>query len=1498
MCLFTHFAAGALTGGIVGGLTGNLVLGAVAGAASHAVLDAIPHYDHPDWRLELAGGVISLILLLLMPFATASAVVGGIFGMVPDLENLFQKLGKMRRDQFIFPSHTGLIPHGKSLGPRTLLWQAVIFVCCFALLGLINPGKAMAASDTHAQPVMGDPVVRVLSSNAQVTRISIEFPAELKSFSWDEVRLENVKWALPYYYDQSRQGGALQMAPRLSVSLAVPTSNIPEASVSGIQWWKRPSDSIVTSELVKMERPTVYRGVPISGFELPVSLDGGILRSMIVEVRHQPMGRYSHQIQFSSKTEAPSKNSGILDEAPASLLNPELFSILAKGERGLLVSEKNNANKGLYSHFDLTDHWVRLSIDEVGLHHLSGQELSSMGVSTDDVDPAKLRLFRGGSFALAKDPDVVESDQPDRVGMTEIPIQVIGAGDGEWNLDDEIRFHAFGTDFWNDRVDTEAGHLEFYNHPYQNEGVYWLTWENTSTSSPIDGAALRVAETSTPANGGDVVNTAKLRLHMEEQKQDSQGVLPDNWAWDNSVYFTKTLSFYIQEPVADSLATFVVDYRGDPGIWANSYVFGARSWVNDDTDTAVETNFIASAQQDSLRMRHVGASDQLVAGNNSISFQSTNPDRDHPMALDSFDIFYWTALDLAQMGGQMNFALWREHAQSDGRDVDLQLTIPQGDEVIFWEVGGLQNASILNGDLAGSQLTCGLTVNTTGDRHFLATTEGQLHSVASGQRVQPLDLRAESTNLNYIVVYGEGFGTPAQNLADFRSSVLPGFSNPEAMAVSAHDIYNNFSGGQKDLRAIRNYLKSVFDAGGGNLKFVCLLGNGTHDHRNYRNQSSSGDLLDLLPSEHRNFYPRNPHALNNYHPYGSDDTVVSFDTPYDDPITPNDDFDVDFPDVAIGRLPATSYAEATDMVNRMIEYSANTEPGMWVNKVMMVTDDGVKPSSYPEPVSLEEKHILQAERLTNFSMPASLDIRKVYANTYEFPPGSSIKPQVRSDINASLNNGTTIYHYIGHGAENNLADEQIFQSVDIANLTNGMERFAFIAFSCDVGVYDSPIRRSMAELFVIPDGGGAIASICASQVSWISSNDELSTLFYENLFPDTHVDPDQTLSQALLQAKAAITSEFRRHNSQRYNLLSDPATSLPHPEDNLEFSSASLDTIRAGARQVAVLEESRGLMLGAGDTYSLLVEESGYNAGYIKSMVDSTVAGGGSVRVPRWNTYKASGSAVFNGHGTMTSDELRVPFKVPLQLRYGNEARLRMVLSGLDGDHVANAPVSAVRSATGPSNDIVGPVINLAFEDNRTRVRVGDVLTATLQDSSSISILGTTPGNSLLLEFDDSGFMSDVTSNFSFDADSYTSGQISLPLPGDLPMGKHLAALHASDVLGNVGNDTISFEIVPASVVGMESITLFPNPTPGPCRLVFDLSDPMTVKWDIYTLSGLRIKTHREELSAGPQIINWDGRDDQGDEIANGTYLYVLRGTVASSSERDITETGKLVIMR
>ncbi len=1487
MCLFTHFAAGALAGG----LTGNVWAGAAAGMASHAVLDAIPHYDHPDWRLELAAGVISLILLLLMPFATLAAVVGGIFGMVPDLENLFQKLGKMRRDQFIFPSHTGLIPHGRTLGPRSLVWQLAIFVFCFGLLGLISPEAAKAAQVTDAQPVMGDPVVRLLSSSTSLTRIQVDYPVVVHPDDWSQVHLDNVEWGIPMTYSQDDAMEVTLLPPSIGLNIAVPTAGDVNTLVSALSWWKEPTTAVDPSEMASFARPAIFREVPITGCTVPLSLGEGILRSLVIEIQHSSSNRFSKQLRASSGDDSADKNSAFLDKAPAGILNPSLFNQLSSGGRKLLVAEKSGADKGQFNAFDLTGNWVRLSIDENGLHRLTGQELSSMGVSTGDVDPEKIRIYRGGGIHLDENPEIPESEQPERVGLQEVAIQLLDGQDGEWNLDDEIRFYAFGTDFWTDRADGNAGHLEHYNHPFENEGVYWLTWENMSTPSPMEGSALRVEEVNTPANAGTDLSMAKMRQHNERQTYEGFGHFQDDWLWDDSIYYTKTLTFETFSPVPDSAATFVVDYRGDAhgqGPTVLDYDFMSRTWVNDDTAHAQDALVINIAQEDSLRVRTVGSSSTILSGANVLSFSSTNPDRSWPIALDSFDIFYWAYLDLVSFGGQLEFATWRETVEAEGQQVNLRIAIPSGENIIMWEVGDPRSSRVLNGDLSPNQLTCGLTLSTAADRHFLVTTEDDLHQVASGKLDSPIDLRSQPTDAHYVVVYAPEFSAPARNLADFRSSYLPEISNPKATSVSAQDIYDNFSGGQKDVRAIRNYLKFLYESGGGNLRYVCLLGNGTKDHRNYLNQNPNSDLVDLLPAHHRTHFPINVNRAYSAESYGTDDTVVSFDhvTSYDD---------VDFPDVAIGRLPAVSLAEANSLVERMIQYSSSVEPGLWGNRFLMVADDCVKPTLefWPQPSAGEHSHTLQAKRIFNRYLPPSLDVVKIYGVNYDFPPGSNIKPQVQQDINAILNEGTTIFHYVGHGDQNNLADEQYFKTEDIPNLTNGMKRGIFVAFSCDVGIYDSPARRSMAEMFLLPSGGGAIGSICASQVSYISENNHLSEYFYANLFPEMETLDNQTISETLLLAKGSMANARQRHNSQKYNLLSDPAMSLPHPVNDLAFAATSVDTLRAGAREVAVLEDRSGLMLGAGDIYSLRVEESAYDAGYIYTYTDSS-----SIRVPRWATYVQSGSTVFEGYGNMESNELRVPFKVPVQLRYGDKARLRMILSNMDGNHVANTAVSAVRQALGPNDDFVGPQITMAFEDNRHQVKPGTQLTATLQDTSSIAILGTTPGNSLLLEFDDSGFMTDITPSFNFDANSYTQGRISFPLPGDLPLGSHQAAIHASDVLGNVGNDTISFVIVADNVVGMDSITLFPNPTPGPCRLIFELSDAMLVKWEIYTLSGRRIKSMQETLSAGPQLMPWDGRDDQGDEIANGTYLYVLRGTVAGAGERDITETGKLVIMR
>lgn len=1491
MCLFTHFAAGALAGG----LTGSVGWGAAAGLASHAVLDVLPHYDHPDWRLELGGGIAALVLLMLMPFASAAAIVGGIAGMLPDLENLFQKLGRLGRDRFVFPTHTGLLRHGPRRGPRNLFVQAAIFVFCFVALGLARPAQAAAATDAaaiDAAPApapapaaeMGAPVVRVLSQSADRTVVRIDFPVVSAPADWQAIDPAAVRYALPPVIDDLDDGigGKLRLSvPELRLSLAVPTRALPDVAVTDVRWWREPSTGLDAASLVATGAPAVYRKVPLAGLKVALAAGDGVLAGLTLECRHPAAAPFAARLALAAKSGVAQSPTAV----PEGVANADLFAALAAGARDeSLAAAATKATP--FDPFNTTSHWVALRLTATGLYHVTGQQLAGYGVPVGDVDPAKLRLYRGGSLALEADPEYPDALQADRTRLNEVAISVVDGGDGEWNLDDEVRFYGVGTSAWLDRLQPGAARLDFYDHPYASEAVYWLTWENDATASPLPGTPRRVPVVQAPALGGQSVTTARLRLHLEQQYADAVGVVADNWIWDSSIFSSHTDQFTVRTPVAGSSAHFVADVRGMYDLYSAAFVFTGKAWLNSDQAQSGTTTFGYAAQNDSLRVRITGESTALVGGSNTFTVQNASAAQStrRALALDSFDLLYWTSLSLDPAFGQLEFAHWGDQVAAPATATDLRLSVAAGVTPVLWDVTQPDSARILVGTPGAGVVTYGVERDPGADLHCLASATSGLLAVDSGSRLLPVSLLDDDGDVDYVVVAASAMAVPGQNLASFRGAVLPGVASPRARAVTAEAIYNNFSGGQKDPMAIRNYLRSLYEKGGQRLRHVCLVGKASRDFRNYRGATPLVDLYDLVPTVVRHYFPLFPVALNRQTPFASDDALVSFDSP---PPSVIDRTDLDVPDVACGRLPALDAAQAHAMVDRAIEEAAAPAEGAWRNRVMLTADDVYRPSSGQVPVFGEDTHTREAEDIAANFLPASLDVAKIYGVDYPFPPSSQVKPAARAAINAMLNAGTTLYYYVGHGAEDNLADEQIFQSRDIANLGNGSRRPLFVAFSCDVGVFDSPSRLSMAEQFVSYGAGGAAGAICASQVSWSTDNDAITEAFFRNQFPSRHVDAGRSVGDALRLAKGQMVSLDYRANSQRYNLMGDPAMRLPHPVDDLVLAPASLDTLRAGARQSVVLSATGKSVFGPGDQYRLRVEESSSTRTY-----QNTPFGGTA-------TWVEGGSSVFDGEGSTGAGDLVVPFKVPAQVHYGDNGRVRLLVETSAGDHAAVQVVPAVRGSLGAIDDVRGPLISLAFADGRHRVHPGDVLVASLADTSGIAMLGTSPGNSLMLELDNSGRMTDVTAAFAYDPNSYTSGGLSYPLPQDLASGVHRAALHASDALGNVGSDTLSFEIVPSDVVGIEDVTLFPNPTAGPCRLLCELSDPMAVQWDIYTLAGQRLRTLRAEpADAGPCILEWDGRDSQGDEIANGTYLFVLRGEGASADGREITKTGKLVIMR
>ena len=80
------------------------------------------------------------------------------------------------------------------------------------------------------------------------------------------------------------------------------------------------------------------------------------------------------------------------------------------------------------------------------------------------------------------------------------------------------------------------------------------------------------------------------------------------------------------------------------------------------------------------------------------------------------------------------------------------------------------------------------------------------------------------------------------------------------------------------------------------------------------------------------------------------------------------------------------------------------------------------------------------------------------------------------------NRGALVINYIGHGSSVQMADEQVFLSTDVANLTNGLRLPLLIAVSCTIGDFANAQSKSLSEKLLLKDNGGVIAAIAASQV--------------------------------------------------------------------------------------------------------------------------------------------------------------------------------------------------------------------------------------------------------------------------------------------------------------------------------------------------------------------------------------------------------------------------------
>jgi len=1106
-------------------------------------------------------------------------------------------------------------------------------------------------------------------------------------------------------------------------------------------------------------------------------------------------------------------------------------------------------------HFSLSGNWVKIPVSEPGIYAITGDELARLaGVNLSAIaDPASFRLFTAGGRAQPRDLTQTGGTWTPGNWMTEVDIIVEYGGDASFDPGDRIIFYGQGSDGWLDTYEPGAPREAYYRHMYTAQNYYYLSWDDTGFS----GSPARMASTpSAPSGAAGELLTFEERRYFEKDAVQDFNYGGDGWLWleitTGSGATSRLLeAFTVTDLVPSVPQTFrsvaVVDYRDrlqNTGHYVR-YLMNGTQMTEAQWNTASTDLF-----EDGPPVLATGSFIQEGANRLSLVVPRTT----NPM---DFMYFAWYSVFYQRRLRALDDVLFFTAPDSSGTANLSVSNFGAGGALYLFDVTNPARPRRMTGFEDGSGQdgrTLRFNANLGGRRYYAAMKESAFLQPTVMTRHFPVDLRNTTSSPNMLIVANAAFLSAASRLQSYRAANLPFFDNPRVSVVTTEAIYDNFSGGQTDPMAIRNYVKFLydnFDDGNGtpSITYLLFLGDANQD---FRNNASS------LP----NYVTTNLHLHPIVHEaYTTDDWFALMDV--------EDTPGSSFIDVAVGRLPAASRQEADFLVDRIIAYENQTDFGTWRDRVILLADDEWSPRSQNQ-----SDFIAQSESIAHGFMKRYLDAHKIYLT--EFPEIQHIKPASRLAFLSAWNEGALLINYVGHGSSVQMADEQVFLAADVGNLVNGLRLPLFLAVSCTIGDFAGSLSKSLSERLLLRDGGGVAACVTASQVTFIGPNSQFDfNVFAEGFFDDP--DHSLPLGIGLMRAKFkslsfAAPERLIEENNQKYNLLGDPAMRLLSPRGSVALEATDIDTLTAGRRHTVrgtVLNKDGETNTGFSGTVELMVREPDDDSGYTRASDGFFIP------------YRYPGGTVYRGSADVVAGAFSFTFKVP---RFAGTGRHAYALAyANDGQNDAVITTDAVVFVPPGSGDVPVPVdgaprVEMGFKSGQGTVKPGAVLQAVVRDADGINILETTSEGRIAILFDDSDLPLNVTDFFKYDyGGSDTSGTVLYPLP-ELEGRDHRVVFKVADTFGQIRLDTLFFATAPAEDYTARVVTNYPNPFQTDTYFLVEATDRTDIRLDIFTTAGRRIRSLESRSNASGEVwIHWDGRDGTGDEVANGVYLYVAR---------------------
>lgn len=1083
--------------------------------------------------------------------------------------------------------------------------------------------------------------------------------------------------------------------------------------------------------------------------------------------------------------------------------------------------------------------WLKVGVTKSGVYKFSYNQLISHGLSS----PSNPRVFGYGGSVLPEQNSQLSLDD-----MNELSIKLDKGADGVFNAGDSFLFYAEGPLVWD--FDSDKKQFRHANHHYSDTIFYFISTNVGQTK-----------EISIKQQSSESASTIKVYLDKILYEKEERNLLKSGKLWLGEEYNNIAGSYKFDINVPNIVMDSLVKIHTAAAARCPSNSNFILQYKNENIQT-IEIPFV---NMSSTSGKYVSK---------GISFNEFEPESENISIITLYDQYsqYNAWLDyiclnpvryLKKESGQLlftnvyNIGGWNKYEVSNTSANDR-----------VWDISSIETVQEINSSFDQQVY---LKDEAFDVKSYIVFNPNDVFPVASIKSIKNQNLHGLE-NIEYVILTHPDFKSQAEQLANFHRTT----SGLKTVVVTNDEVYNEFSSGTPDVTALKSMLrhfyhnKSIDDT----LKYLLLFGDGSYDNKS-QNSSNSNKILTY----------QSDGSINISGTFVSDDYYGLLDD--------NEGVLSGYLDIGIGRIIANNKEQADNAVTKILNY--NNSFGNWRSLINFVADNG------NGDMHIQHAEILSQLVETNYP---SLNQNKIYIDAYplEESAGGDIVPEATHDFNTSINNGTLILNYTGHGGELGLAHEQLITIQDILSWTNKDKLATFLTATCEFTRYDDKDRVSAGEYVFLNSNGGGIALFTTTRIAYANQNLSINKAFYNQLFNDDTFK----MGDLIKRTKNAIGSS--NSNMRIFTLIGDPALSLNVPKKNIktiainDIIANNYDTISfAPLSKVTikgeVLDENDQLMSDFnGIVYPTVFDKADTLLTLCQFQCNGPVP------------FKSRKSIIYKGKASVKDGKFQFSFIVPKDISYKNGlGRISYYADNNQEDaygYYRNVDISGE-----PDTNIVdnkGPEIDLFMNDENFiyggTTDENPTLIATLYDDNGINTAGNGIGHDLTATLDqDNNQIEILNTYYEADLDEFQSGRVTYPY-AKLDEGKHNLQLKAWDVFNNSTEQNIEFFVAKSTELAVKNIFNYPNPFTTNTKFYFDhnqANQNLEVLIQIFTVSGKLIKTLEANMITDgfrSEAIQWNGKDDYEDSIGKGVYIYKLK--VRNEDGDQITEFQKLVILK